>query len=212
MNKFAERSAMNTYTPREGSVAWKAIHFLQANPEEQLDADIIAAKFDCDRRNVHTLLGPAVQAGLLVRAEDPASGELLYGVGSGTAPAPERPAASGFHGWLERKGQPSAEGRPQRRSSPPPQTPEPAKPTRRSAPFWVDIATVRIDKGVAMPGRGKSIDWTPLLDRLEPGDSFLLPQGAKSAIGTAMKAFKDASGKSLASRKVEGGIRVWRVA
>lgn len=95
---------------------------------------------------------------------------------------------------------------------PPPQTPEPAKPTRRSAPFWVDIATVRIDKGVAMPGRGKSIDWTPLLDRLEPGDSFLLPQGAKSAIGTAMKAFKDASGKSLASRKVEGGIRVWRVA
>ena len=31
------------------------------------------------------------------------------------------------------------------------------------------------------------------------------------AIGTAMKAFKDATGKVLASRKVDGGIRVWRV-
>jgi len=209
MNKFAERSAMNTYTPREGSVACKTIQFLQANTEEQLDADIIAAKFDCDRRNVHTLLGPAVQAGLLVRAEDPSSGELVYGAGPGTAPAPERPPASGFHGWLERKGQPSAEGRPKHRGSPPP---PPAPATRRSTPFWIDPATVQIDKGVAMPGRGKSIDWTPLLDRLEVGDSFLLPQGAKSAIGTAMKAFKDASGRSLASRKVEGGIRVWRVA
>ena len=35
-----------TYTPREGSVAYKVIQFLAANPDEQLDADLIAAAKD----------------------------------------------------------------------------------------------------------------------------------------------------------------------
>ena len=83
---------------------------------------------------------------------------------------------------------------------------------KRSAPFWIDASTVRIDKGVPIPGRGtKAIDWAPLLGQLAVGDSFLLPATAKSAIGTAMKAFKDSTGKTLASRKVDGGIRVWRI-
>ena len=204
-------SAAN-YTPREGSVAWKVIQFLQANRDEQLDADLISAKCDCVRANVHALLGPAVQAGLLVRGEDLASGELVYSVGTGAALPSEKPTTSPFHAWLERKGQDSAEGRPQRRSPPPPTIPAPAPAKRApSAPFRIDVSTVQIDKGVPMPGRRPPVDLAPLLGRLEVGDSFLLPGAAKSAIGTAMKAFKDATGKVLASRKVGGGIRVWRV-
>jgi len=56
------------------------------------------------------------------------------------------------------------------------------------------------------------MDWAPLLGKLEVGDSFLLPAAAKSAIGTAMKAHKDSTGMELATRTVDGGIRVWRVA
>lgn len=56
------------------------------------------------------------------------------------------------------------------------------------------------------------MDWTPLLGKLEVGDSFLLPAAAKSAIGSAMKVHKDATGMQLTTRRVDGGIRVWRVA
>ena len=202
-----------TYTPREGSVAWKVIQFLQANRDEQLDADLISAKCDCVRANVHTLLGPAVQAGLLVRTEDVPSGELVYSAGSGAALPPEQPTASPFHAWLERRGQDSAEGRPQRHLPRPTNAPAPA-PAKRApaAPFRIDVGTVQIDKNVPLPGRRQPMDWTPLLGKLEVGDSFLLPAAAKSAIGSAVKVHKDATGMQLTTRTVDGGIRVWRVA
>lgn len=177
-----------TYTPREGSVAWKAVRFLQANRDEQLDADLISAKWDCARANVHTLLSQAVQAGLLVRSEDLASGELVYSAGTRAAPK----AADDVRSVAAPSTAPTPSKRPP------------------SAPFRMDVGAVQIDKGVPMPSARVSMDWTPLLARLEVGDSFLLPDGAKSSIGTAMKAFKDATGKALASRKVDGGIRVWR--
>lgn len=200
-----------TYTPREGSVPFKVIQFLTANPDEQLDADLISAKCDCDRRNVHTLLSSAVQAGLLHRAEDTSTGELVYTVGSGE-PA-KTPAMGGFHAWLDRKGQQSEEApSPRRAAHPPKLMQQDAGDKKRSGPYWVDTAAVRIDKGIPMPSRGaKAIAWAPLLDQLAVGDSFQLPDEAKSAIGTAMKAYKDSTGKTLASRKVDGGIRVWRV-
>ena len=92
------------------------------------------------------------------------------------------------------------------RSRPPPAS------KARSAPFWVDVSTVKIDKGVPLVGaRRATIDWPLLFDKLEIGDSFLLPEAARSAIGTAMKRYKDSTGKALAARKVDGGIRVWRV-
>lgn len=173
-----------TYTPREGSVAWKVIQFLQANRDEQLDADLISAKCDCARANVHTLLGPAVQAGLLVRSEDVPSGELVYSAGKGAELPPQKP------------------------------TPTVSAPARRSpaAPFRIDVGMVQIDKGVPVPGRKTPMDWTPLLGRLEVGDSFLVPAAAKSSIGTAVKAHKDSTGMALTTRTVDGGIRVWRVA
>lgn len=200
-----------TYTPREGSVPYKVIAFLTANPDEQLDADLISAKCDCDRRSVHTLLSSAVQAGLLQRSEEPTTGELVYTLGTGTPL--KSPAVGGFHAWLDRKGLQSEEARAPRRAAHPPMAlQQQAAQKKRTGPYWVDTSSVQIDKGVPMPSRGsKAIDWSPLLDKLAVGDSFQLPAPAKSAIGTAMKAYKDTTGKVLASRKVEGGIRVWRV-
>ena len=101
-------------------------------------------------------------------------------------------------------GQPAAPRRRLRLRHPPPTK-------KRNSPFWIDPKTVPIDKGVPMAGRSAAIDWTPLLDALEVGDSFLLPSAAKSAISAAMKAYKDATGKTLAKRTVDGGVRVWRV-
>lgn len=63
---------------REGSVPWKVIQFLESNPDEQLDAEVISAKYDCPRSKVHTLLGEAVQAGSLIRSTDPETGEVVY--------------------------------------------------------------------------------------------------------------------------------------
>ncbi|WP_284410450.1 hypothetical protein [Acidovorax sp. SUPP3334] len=186
--------------------------FLQAHSEEKLDADLIAAKCDCDRRNIHTLLGPAVQAGLLTRAEDLESGELVYRAGKVALNVPEQPGSGGFHGWLERKGIASAEGRavPRSESSAPPPT-APAPQARKQSPrFTMDARAVPIEKGVPLPSGVKVMDWSPLLDKLEPGDSFLVPYAARSSISTAVKAYKDATGKTLATRTLEAGIRVWR--
>ncbi|CAM3350647.1 hypothetical protein [Paracidovorax anthurii] len=196
-----------TYTPRSGSVVSRVIEFLEANPDEQLDADLISAKCECDRRNVHTLLGPAVQAGLLRRTEEIPTGELVYTLGTGKPVAEGSPAGSGFHGWLDRKGQQSEEGRPKR--SPATPAPAPAAPpaVRRSpaAPFLI-----KVDKDVPLPSRRPAMDWTPLLDRLEVGDSFTVPYAARSSISSALKAYKDETQKVLASRTLGSEIRVWR--
>ncbi|GKT19759.1 hypothetical protein AVHY2522_23660 [Acidovorax sp. SUPP2522] len=202
------------YTPRENSVAWKIVQFLHAHRDHQLDADLIAAKCDCDRRNVHTLLGPAVQAGLLTRAEDLEAGELVYRAGQKGPQAMTAAPGGGFHGWLERKGKTSAEGSAARRAeatTPPPATTAPTPQRRKPAPrFTMDARTVPIEKGVPLPSGVKVMDWSPLLEKLEPGDSFLVPYAARSSISTAVKAYKDATGKTLTTRTLDTGIRVWR--
>ncbi len=210
-----------TYTPQEGSAPWKVIQFLQANPDEQLDADIIAVKCDCSRANVHTLLRHAVEANLLKREEDRPTGELVYSLGA--AAAAQLPT-SALHSWLERKGQDPAEGRTARRkgaataphAAEPTSPATPAAPTtgraKRSRPYWVDISTVAIEKGVPMSGRGnKGMDWAPLLSKMAVGDSFSQPKNARSSLTTAMKAQKESTGKVFSSEMDEAGIRVWRV-
>lgn len=71
---------MSTAQPlmSEGSVPWKVIQFLDSNPDEQLDAEIIAVKYGCPRSKVHTLLGEAVQSGSLARSTDVETGEVVY--------------------------------------------------------------------------------------------------------------------------------------
>lgn len=203
----------DTYIPRDGSVAMKVIAFLAGAPDEQLDADLISAKYDCGRNSVRTLLGPSVQAGYLDRTEDLSSGELVYSLGKVALPTS---AAGGFKGWLERKGQQSAEGRPARAPKPDAGTPPPApagKPARApAAPFSVDLSTVAIESGIPLPaGKAPTIDWPSLFDRLQLGDSFQLPAEARSAVGSAATKYRKATGKALSLRRLASGIRVWRV-
>lgn len=214
-----------TYMPRADSLADKVCRFFMRLPDEELMSREIAEKWGLETKNVGNHLARAVEAeylamdgtiysagpgialfkAALAHQLPPAEGAPIEEVGDG------EPRPTGFHGWLERRGEPSAEGRPARRATAPaaPATPPPTK--KRNGPFWIDPKTVQIDKGVPMAGRSAAMDWTPLLDAMEVGDSFLLPPAAKSAISAAMKAYKDTTGKALAKRTVDGGVRVWRV-
>lgn len=185
---------MNTlYIPRADSLADKVCRFLLRLPDEELLTREISAKFGAESKNVGNNLVRAVEAGYLTQDGS------VYSAG---------PRISKFAAALSSQPQPEGEDSPVAASATP-TAPPPAK--KRNGPFWIDPKTVQIDKGVPMGGRSTAIDWSPLLDALQVGDSFLLPAAAKSAISTAMKAYKDATKKVLASRKVEDGIRVWRL-
>ena len=69
------------FSPHPDTVCRKVIDFFRGNPEETLDREAISIKFGCLQNAVHTLLGPAVQAGVLLRKENLGDGELIYSVG-----------------------------------------------------------------------------------------------------------------------------------
>ena len=180
----------STYTPREGSVAFRVLEFLCANPDESLSAADVAVKFDCTRNNVHTLLAPAVGAGSLNRKEDLEDGELVYRIGSGAPAVSAKPAAA------------------------PGSASNPFGAARGAArtPFWVDAGQLAIDSDVPLPPpTRRRIDWPSVFVRMAPGDSFALPARAKSSIAKAITDDKKATGREFATRLVDGGIRVWRV-
>lgn len=121
-----------SYVPRDG-LASRLLQFLRDHPQECPTADDIAARFEANRKNVHTLLAPAVRAGLLARDFDDSTAEYVYRLGTGEVDAPAvapaagpsaAPALSNFKGWLAKTGQASAEGRAlARKPKPPPQPP-----------------------------------------------------------------------------------------
>ena len=178
---------VTTYMPRADSLADKVCQFFMRLPDEELLTREVAEKWGLETKNVGNNLARAVEAEYL------ALDGTVYSAGPGIAL---------FKAALAHQ-QPAGEAAPGEASPPPTK--------KRNGPFWIDPKTVQIDKGVPMAGRSAAMDWTPLLDALEVGDSFLLPPAAKSAISAAMKAYKDATGKTLAKRTVDGGVRVWRV-
>ena len=139
----------STYFPREGSVAYRVLEFLSANPDESLSAAEVAIKFDCTRNNVHTLLAPAVSAGSLNRKEDLEDGELVYRIGSGAPAVSAKPAAA------------------------PGSASNPFGAARGAArtPFWVDAGQLAIDSDVPLPplravastGPASSYAWRPAI-------------------------------------------------
>lgn len=85
----------NKFTPAAYTVTYQVIEFFKANPEETLDREAVSIKFGCTEHSVHTILGPAVQAGVLLRKENLADGELVYSLGDlsklGTKRKPKQP-------------------------------------------------------------------------------------------------------------------------
>ena len=182
------------YMPRAESLADKVCRFFMRLPDEELMSREIAEKWGIETKNVGSNLMCAVAAEYL------AVDGTIYSAGSCIAlfkaGLAHQPAAAGGETVAELLPGDSAAARPMK---------------KRNGPFWIDPKTVLIEPNVPMPGRRTAIDWSPLLDVLTVGDSFLLPPAAKSAINAAMKAYKDATGKVLASRRVQDGIRVWRL-
>lgn len=184
-----------TYTPREGSVPWKVTEFLTTNPDEYLTADDVFAKFDVARGRVHTLLTPAVAAGILARTEDIGSGELHYRLGGGH---PLVTARQGRHPTLNDA----------------PAAPAQDKPRRQR--FWVDVATVEIRSDVPPPQGStgpRRVDWPALLGRMSVGDSFTLPAAATGSLTKAIAAAHKATQgvRYLAQRADADLVRCWRL-
>jgi len=67
--------------------------------------------------------------------------------------------------------------------------------------------TIKIEKGIPLPGfNRRSYPWV----ELKKGESFLVKtanQGLRTQASRAARAY----GRKFAVRKVEGGMRVWRV-
>jgi len=51
-----------------------------------------------------------------------------------------------------------------------------------------------------------------VLDTLEPGESVLIPGLNTTSVKSSLWYRQERDGKKFTARKVEGGVRVWRVA
>ena len=66
-----------------------------------------------------------------------------------------------------------------------------------------------IEKGVAFPGR-KTNPIIETLKEIRVGDSFVVPKDALTQIQYA-RVWCSSNGIKIATRKCEGGVRVWRL-
>ena len=70
----------------------------------------------------------------------------------------------------------------------------------------------KIEAGIPIPGACGGREVIYPLDDLEVGESFFVPGGTHKSMTGPIQAFrgKNHGQKTIASRLVEGGIRVWR--
>jgi hypothetical protein len=65
---------------------------------------------------------------------------------------------------------------------------------------------VKIEKSIPLPH-----SWPDILKKMEVGDSFLLPTSKPGGTGTNIYTYAKKLGMTMKSRKVNGGVRFWRV-
>lgn len=189
-----------TYTPRAGSIASMVIGFFRNNPDEELDLEAIAEKFDAVRGNIHTLLGGAVDAALLVRERN-SDGDYIYKPGPALQSGVDIDRCHAQQAALEAK--PTAKRAP---------------PSGYTAPRKdIDLDALTVDEDVPYEGsclKGQQ-KWQPLFDKLtRPGQSVALPLDLRGAVGAAtQKINKLKTHGSFRVAKVNANTcRVWRVA
>jgi hypothetical protein len=183
-----------TYAPLVDSVAWKAVEYFTTNPDEQLSTQDLEVKFDKPAKQFHSLLGPAIQAGVLKRREGD-DGELLYSLGTGCAAIKAnksrnpslRTDALLAGANLGRK------------------KPEPG--------YMVQLKDIEIRSDVPMPARRpEGQDWADLLSRLKVKDSFVVPMFLRSQANKACTVAKGDGRGTFTIRKIsEEQIGIWRV-
>lgn len=192
------------YTPQPNSIPDSVVRFFLANPEEELDLDALEAKFDRPRRQWHSILGPAVESGLLKRTERAADSELVYSLGN-NKPAVAASPSPKFDGlasgaWLGAK---------------PAKTRKSPSPTELFDYSSLDLAAIEIKAGQPLPparNTSKGFDWTPLLSKLNVGDHAELPIKVKVNLGQAVRTWKRAGKGEFALRTINATtLGCWRV-
>lgn len=196
------------YIPKPHSKIARAVAFFQANPDEELTADELAAKFGMVRGSVHTLLRPALDAGLLKRIRDDL-GEYIYQRGPNldlcaapcSDPEDDPPASEPTDfvpGW-----------------PPAPQTTQRGKRKLILDPKQIAALPVDTDVPFQPPSMHEGHKWEPLFSKLtQAGHSVQFPVEWKTAVAaTAQKLNRKATTHAWRVRVVsDTHARLWRLA
>ncbi len=181
------------YKPRADSLVTRVIGWLKLNVSVQcMSLDDISEHCDAVRGNIHTLLRPAMEAGLLSRTRDD-DGDYFYGRGPQFY-ASKQPSMAEF-------------AKPVPTASRPFGNMEPVAP--------IDLAEVPIDDNVPMTyGRGPKQSYEVLLRRLvRPGQSAALPARLRSPVTKAIADWhkQQSAGRFCVRKESTANIRVFRV-
>lgn len=76
----------------------------------------------------------------------------------------------------------------------------------------MSMTDLKIEKDVPLPPRSSGDSKKSVLWRMSVGDSVLVTDASQSVVAARAKSVANRSGYKFATRKVEGGVRVWRVA
>lgn len=174
------------YAPPRDSLAWRVCDYLASNPGEELMRGDIATKFDASPATIDAELEPATAAQLLERVRTEDSGYV----------------------WRLRKHRKGSFPRPFASSV------AAAKRATRTN-VLIDLSALVIEKDIPLSEPPKRRNqWAALFDRMEPGDSILLPNEARAALAHAQSHYRKAARHvTFANRKVsETHSRFWRTA
>lgn len=192
------------YIPQPGSLVEKVLEFFTSNPDEELTPTEIGIKFDRPAKNIHSLLTTAVARGALVRKEGD-DGELVYCLGAGSPAITPNPNA---HPVLPKTGGAAL----QEFMGQTVKTPK-ARPTRQ--PLNLDLDALPIETSVPISQMGNNrhtMDWNRLFDRMQVGNSVVLPRSAHSRISKAKLDSKRAGGPEFSIRLIDANsLRLWRI-
>lgn len=176
------------YTPKPGSLASLLVGYFTNHPGAELSIDEISDTFDTVRNNIHSNLATAVQNKALVRARND-DGEYVYRCGKLPKTADLAIDADGAR--LQNK------------------------PRGIIQVQMPDIDNIQIDDGIPLPGRCgvTKADWRPLLAKLKPGQSVVLPINARHTLSNAMTDAKKAGDGTYSIRcyKESDTLRIWRI-
>jgi hypothetical protein len=192
-----------SYLPQPDSFPARVCAFFAKNPEDDLAVSDIRLKFDlASARGINIELAPSVAAGLLsvtkkgMNAVYSAGPRLAHAMAEALpADGAAAPAGGGFHAWLERNGQPSAEGRP---------------PTNNSLPAPDSLV---IESGVPIPATRSvlSAQYAAKFAEMKVGDCFkATPPAAKRLVANALTWGKPLNRKFV-TRQIDATTSgVWR--
>lgn len=182
-----------SYTPQQGSVAWKVIEFFTTNPQEELTLADLESKFDKAASQFHSLLGAAVDAGVLKRSTND-DDELVYSIGNG------HPQVG-----VSKARNPSLR---------PDALLAGAALGKRKALAVLDLDAIPLRSDVPLPDRGgRKVDWSKLFKRMAVGQSCVLPIALRGSLNKACTEAKIAGLGEFAIRgDTDETVAVWRTA